>query len=157
MNCAVAYSELLAQQPRVTSDFSFSLPGGPGGQRRCGSGDSELYRVVLQFSRPCHALLPGDILGADKNLEKATDLCRDRRVATRVPMDDQRGVQETREMPLHDLTLSTLKVTAATTTGQVRLLVGTDASAVAWLNALPSSQLGTHLSNESSEDEERGG
>jgi len=72
-------------------------------------------------------------------------------------MDDQRRVQEARDMPLHDLTLSTLKVMAATTSDQARVLAGTDASAGAWLYTLPSSQLGTHLSNESSEDEASGG
>jgi len=82
-------------------------------------------------------------------LEEATDLWRDRGAAVPLPMGERIGVQEAWEMPLHELTLSTLKLTATTPTDQARILAATDANAGSWLNALPSPQLGTHLPNES--------
>jgi len=66
-----------------------------------------------------------------------------------LPIGARLGVQEAWEMPLQELTLSTLKITATTPTDQARLLAGTDVNAGGWLNALPSPQLGTHLPDES--------
>jgi len=69
-------------------------------------------------------LLPADISGADSTLEEAIDLWKERGVSV-LPPEDKRGVQEEWESPLHDLAMSTLRVTAATPTDQARLLAAT--------------------------------
>jgi len=83
------------------------------------------------------ALLPADSLGADSTLEEAIDLWKERGVFT-LPPEDKRGVQKEWEAPFHDLTMSTLRVTATAPTDQARLLAATDENAGAWLHVLPS-------------------
>jgi len=61
------------------------------------------------------ALLPADILGTDSTLEEAIDLYKDRGVLV-LPPEVKRGVQKEWEAPLHDLTMSTQRVTATTPT-----------------------------------------
>jgi len=136
---------------RQRCDFSWKSLNRGGHWGSSGSKDNEARRNNIEVvgvdcaQRFCLWIRQA----VDFAIHEATGYWWDRLVAASAPMDDQRGVQETWEMPLHDLTFSTLRVTAATPNDKARLLIETDANAGAWLNALPSPQLGTRHSNES--------
>lgn len=68
---------------------------------------------------------------------------------TELPPMLLRGSQKVWELPIITKTISTLLSTALTPHDTARILAMDQPHAGAWLNALPSPQLGTHLSNDS--------
>ncbi|XP_021957065.1 uncharacterized protein LOC110853130 [Folsomia candida] len=67
---------------------------------------------------------------------------------TNLPPNTVRGLQTAWERPIIDITVSHLVVAAATSEDTARLCALRDKYAGIWLNALPSPQIGTLLSNE---------
>ncbi|OXA39608.1 hypothetical protein Fcan01_25760 [Folsomia candida] len=93
-------------------------------------------------------LLPGDLHGTDAAMiegeERWTALG-----PAELPAETIRGVQAAWERPILDITLSQLTQGATTPEDTARYRALRDKFAGSWLNALPSPQLGTLLSNES--------
>ncbi len=93
-------------------------------------------------------LLPGYLHGTDIAMEEGEERWTALGTAE-LPPEPVRGVQAAWERPILDITLSQLLLGAATPEDAARYRALRDKDAGAWLNALPSPQLGTHLSNES--------
>ena len=92
-------------------------------------------------------LLPPNIHGNDTAISEAEESWSTFG-PPELPPENLRGNQATWERPLLDVTHSHLLISAPSLADKARLLAINDPYAGAWLNALPSPQLGTLLPNE---------